>query len=290
MPELTYTHVDAFSKRSYSGNSLPVIFGCDNLDAAQMLQITQELRHFEAIFLGAPDSDKHVTARVFDLQDELPFAGHPLLGAAAVLHNWSNSTNEKLWQFNLIEKSVSVTTNRVDNGHFAVMDQGKAALFGEIDRSDQLSMAQAFGLSESELDPTLPTAVISTGLKYLILPVVSGTLSKAKIQFDLTDLLESLGAEFAVLLDDAASEIRHWNNDGIVEDVATGSAAGTIGAYLLCHKRVKSGESFVLRQGQFLKRESVMHVQPEGDLSESVSVKVGGNVTLVGRGTLEVLP
>ena len=78
---LAYVHVDVFSHTPYSGNSLPVFLDASDLSTEQMPRITQEMRHFEAIFLAPTDHDHTVRARVFDLFEELPFAGHPLIGA-----------------------------------------------------------------------------------------------------------------------------------------------------------------------------------------------------------------
>ncbi len=99
-----------------------------------------------------------------------------------------------------------------------------------------------------------------------------------------------MGAQYGVLLDESAHEIRHWNNDGIVEDVATGSAAGTIGAYRLKHGLARGGDAFILNQGRFAGRPSTLRVQPEGTRECVDRVKVGGDVAFVGRGTLEARP
>src|SRR2546426_5844066 len=132
--------------------------------------------------------------------------------------------------------------------------------------------------------------VVSTGLRYLIVPVKAGVLERARIPSDITGLLRSVNAQFAVLLDEAALELRHWNNDGIIEDVATGSAAGTIGAYRMRHGLVRGGETFMLNQGRFTGRPSTLRVQGEGKPDAVRTVKVGGDVAFVGRGMLEVLP
>jgi predicted PhzF superfamily epimerase YddE/YHI9 len=102
--------------------------------------------------------------------------------------------------------------------------------------------------------------------------------------------VHGFGADFAVMLDEAALEVRHWNNDGIIEDVATGSAAGTIGAYRLRHGLTRSGETFLLNQGRFTGRPSVLRVQPEGTREAVTSVKVGGDVAFIGQGVLSGLP
>ena len=72
------------------------------------------------------------------------------------------------------------------------------------------------------------------GLRYLIVPVRAGALARARIASPrFGDVLRGLGAQFAYVLDAAAVEGRHWNNDGVLEDVATGSAAGCVAGYLL---------------------------------------------------------
>jgi trans-2,3-dihydro-3-hydroxyanthranilate isomerase len=87
-------------------------------------------------------------------------------------------------------------------------------------------IAEAFGLTAAALHPVLRPAVVSTGLRYLIVPVTSAdVLGRARIVHpDLDGLLPALGADFAYLLAPDELEGRHWNNDGIVEDVATGGA------------------------------------------------------------------
>jgi len=287
MSELHYSHVDVFAPRAYAGNSLPVFCEAQNLDSRQMLAITQELRHFEAIFLTEGDAAHHHRARVFDLFEELPFAGHPIIGAAAALHARAGGDTKRTWTFDLVEKSVTVTTERTDAGYFSLLDQGPATFLGEVDLRNPI--AAAFALSADDLDPRLPLAVVSTGLRYLIVPVRPDVLARATIRNDITALLHEVGAQFAVLFD-AALEVRHWNNDGIIEDIATGSAAGTIGAYRLRYCGGNDGEAFILNQGRFAGRPSQLVVEPHGTPDSVHSVKVGGEVAIVGRGQLEILP
>jgi trans-2,3-dihydro-3-hydroxyanthranilate isomerase len=285
---LEYRHVDVFSPRPYSGNSLPVFADVRGLTAEQMLRITQELRHFEAIFVEPTADPGTVRARVFDLFEELPFAGHPVIGAAAVLHEASGRPGCCTWTVELPDKKVSVLTERTATGFFGLLDQGAPEILGSPQDSEWV--APAFGLAQSDLHRDLPLEVISTGLRYLIVPVVPGALGRARIGRDVTAPLKAVNAQFAVLLDESALEIRHWNNDGIIEDVATGSAAGTIGAYRLRHGLAAAGKTFILNQGRFTGRPSALRVQPEGTAHKAENVKVGGDVALVGRGMLEVLP
>ncbi|MFD1537270.1 PhzF family phenazine biosynthesis protein [Nonomuraea guangzhouensis] len=269
---LTYHHVDVFADRPYTGNSLAVFVDPPPLDARQMLAITQELRHFETVFVWGGRR-----IRIFDLFEELPFAGHPVLGAAAVLHELSGQAE---WAFELAAGTVRVTTS----GRTAVMDQQGARFVRDAVPAE--GVAAALGLAPGDLDGRLPLQVVSTGLPYLIVPVAGDALARARISrpdFDL--FLQQRAAQFAYLLDADRLEGRHWNNDGVIEDVATASAAGCIGAYLLRNGRVAAGQEFALAQGRFVGRPSRILVTPHED-----RVTVGGTVAMVGTGTLRELP
>ena len=253
---LEYFHVDVFSRTPYGGNSLPVFPDASGLNAEQMLRLTQELRHFEAIFLEPTHQANRVRARVFDLFEELPFAGHPVIGAAATLHALSGRAEPQTWQIELPGKVVSVTTEKTEAGYTGWLDQGMPDFLGMVTQRDLF--AGAFDLHPDDLHPHFPLEVVSTGLRYLILPLRAGSLERARIRTDLTELLRGVNAQFAILFDEAALEIRHWNNDGRIEDVATGSAAGTIGAYCLKHGLVRGNERFILHQGRFTGRPSTL--------------------------------
>ena len=285
---LEFRHVDVFTSRPFSGNSLPVFVDAHGLSAHQMLRITQELRHFEAIFLERTPDSETVSARVFDLFEELPFAGHPVIGAAAVLHESAGARHRCVWNVNLPGRKVTIATERTATGYFGLLEQGAPDIIGSL--RDHTWIGPAFSLEPADLHPELPPEVISTGLRYLIVPVIPGALERARIGRDISAQLKAVNAQFAVLLDETAVEVRHWNNDGVIEDVATGSAAGTIGAYRLRHGLARSGETFVLHQGRFTGRPSTLRVRPEGTARKVENVSVGGDVAMVGRGTLEVRP
>lgn len=282
--------VDVFSEHAYQGNSLAVFPDAGELDAAQMLRVTQELRHFESVFLSGWAGGRTVHVRVFDLNEELPFAGHPILGAAAVLHDLAGAASSTRWRLALPDRTVDVTTESRRAGVVsALLDQG-APVFGEVlDRGAAGTVAAAFGLTVEDLVLDLPPQVVSTGLAYLIVPVRQG-LDRVRIRHDLTLLLAEYSADFAYVLDVAAVEGRHWNNDGVMEDIATGSAAGPVGAYLVRHGVRAAGSEFVLRQGRFVGRPSEIRVLPIGHGDTVTRVVVGGEVSFVGRGQLDVLP
>jgi trans-2,3-dihydro-3-hydroxyanthranilate isomerase len=292
-----YHHVDVFAPRPYCGNSLAVFPDSARLTGTQMDRITKELRHFESIFLTPTDSDHVYQARVFDLIEELDFAGHPVIGAACVLHALRGTEQDEQWSVRLKARSVGVRTERRGPARYAAtLDQGAPVFLGTPDDSRRAELASWFSLDVLHLDPDLAPEVVSTGLRYLVLPVLPDALPRARIALPGLDArLSALGAQFAYLLatttrDATVLEGRHWNNDGVVEDVATGSGAGCVAAYLRRRDRLGDGEAATLRQGRFVGRPSEMTIRAHGHGAGIRSVEVGGEVVLVGEGRLNLLP
>lgn len=288
MPNLEFSLVDVFSEGPFSGNSVPVFFDAPDLSATQMQIITRELRHFEAVFIQRQPGTRRVSARIFDLIEELPFAGHPIIGAAAALTARNDENVAQNWTFELISKTVTVEVEASRHGYFGWLDQGEPEFFGNV--YDRHLIAGAYSLDLEDLDSTLPIEVISTGLRYMVIPVRAEAIARARIHNDVTAVLATYNAQFAVLLDESNVEIRHWNNDGIIEDIATGSAAGVIGAYRLKQLRASGGKVFELKQGRFTGRPSRLHVLPVGTSAACKSVLVGGHVSPTGNGSLVTVP
>lgn len=280
-----YIHCDVFSPTPYSGNSLAVFLDRGDLSTKQMLAITQELRHFESIFLHQ-DGDC-ISIWVFDLLEELPFAGHPIIGAACTLQRLSGDKGSRRWTFELKSgRTVEVVTHQEDGVYRGCLDQGSPDFLGQIPARKRRVFAEAFNLTINHI-ADLPMEVISTGLKYLVLPIRDGLSGARIVNPDLEDLLSEVGAEFAYLFDVDRFEGRHWNNDGIVEDVATGSAAGVVGAYALKHGLVAGGQTFTLKQGHFMGRPSEIKVTAFRASNGVSRVEVAGAVAFVGRGEVE---
>ncbi|MEU7837925.1 PhzF family phenazine biosynthesis protein [Nonomuraea sp. NPDC049129] len=288
-----YHHVDVFSDRPFTGNSLAVFVDPPPLGESQMARLTQELRHFETIFVRTTDAPDVVHARVFDLMGELDFAGHPVLGAAAVLHERAGVAygEERNWSFALGARNVDVTTRGDTAGQVsALLDQGRPELLPST--APRGPVAAALGLTAADLDDTLPPEVISTGLRYLVVPVRDAdVLARARITHpDFEGFLGGYGAQYVYVLDAGAVEGRHWNNDGVLEDVATGSAAGCVAAYLMRHGRARDGQELSLAQGRFTGRPSRIAITAYGTPDVVERVTVGGGVSMVATGALRALP
>jgi len=277
-----YFQVDVFAPRPFTGNGLGVFPEAAALSADQMQVLTQELRQFECIFLAAKEDA--VRARIFTVDEELPFAGHPVLGAGAVLHHLAGPQAERRSTLELSAgRRLDVRSTRLDDGFRVEMDQGVAS-FGPA--FEDGAVLAALGLQRENVEPGLSLQVVSTGLPYLIIPLAGG-LDRARIQHpDFEALLATHGAKFVYLLDVRRREGRTWDNRGAVEDVATGSAAGPAAAYLVTHGREPRGDWLLLSQGRYAGRPSTLEVR----VAPSGEVTVRGSVFLVSEGRWARLP
>ncbi|WP_425328361.1 PhzF family phenazine biosynthesis protein [Pseudomonas nitroreducens] len=276
-----YWQLDVFADQPLTGNGLAVFPDARGIPAQTLLALTQELRQFESIFLFPSATLDTYSARIFTVDEELPFAGHPVLGAAALLHHLHQRGEEEHWTLELPAKAVKVATRRRGTGFHAEMNQGAADFGTVLDDEARRWFAEAFSLNAADL-ADYPAAVVSTGLPYLLLPVRSGALDRARQRTDLSAELAKRNAAFVFLLDVDNREGRTWDGAGIIEDVATGSAAGPVAAYLVELGKARRGELFHLSQGRFVGRPSRLDVQ----VGQDDEVRVGGDVQLLARAEL----
>lgn len=124
--DLRYRHVDVFSRRALQGNGLVVVLDAEHLPAAVMQDVTREVRQFETAFLAGVDlPGRSARLRIFTQDEELDFAGHPVLGAAAVLHTLLPAPDaEESWTVAVAQRTVQARTRRADRWVDAAMDQG----------------------------------------------------------------------------------------------------------------------------------------------------------------------
>jgi PhzF family phenazine biosynthesis protein len=215
-----------------------------------------------------------------------------VIGAAAVLHHqYGGDKARGRWTLEVASGALAVETERRGPDTFhAVLPDMQAHFLSELSDVSRAQVASWFSLAVGDLDSRLPLEVVSTGLRYLIVPLRNGALARARISHgELGVALAEIGAEYAYLVDVDAKEGRHWNNDGVVEDAATGSAAGCVAAYLHRHGQLGDDEHTELRQGRFIGRPSRISISARS-ADSGVRVTVGGEVVLVGSGRLDVLP
>jgi PhzF family phenazine biosynthesis protein len=282
---LEFRHVDVFTDVPFTGNGLIVLFGgTAGIGAGSLISVTTEMRQFELILADCQPETGRVSARIFTAEEELPFAGHPVIGAAAALHERHHGGElARSWIFVIAGREIAVRSRRTAGYFEAAMNQGQPALGPPLGDQDAAGFAGALGLGRHDLH-RLPMRVVSTGLPYLIVPV-SGGLDRARIVVgDFEERLATVGAKFVYVFDPDQREGRSWDNAGAVEDVATGSAAGPAAAFLMACGLAAADKEIVISQGRFLRRPSVIAVTPDrrGDLW------VGGPVAPVARGVVDL--
>lgn len=277
---MQYFHADVFCKQPMTGNGLTVFIAKAFPQPHVMQRMAQEFRQFETIFL-VQSGQNVFDARIFTVEEELDFAGHPILGAAAVVRQECTGAAADI-VFNLGSRQVSVACTQQGDAYHCCMDQGPAAFMPSLEPECYPQFLQPLNLSPSQVSDQYPLQVVSTGLPYLLVPVTAG-LELARIRTaNYESQLAQIGAKFAYVFDVNTVEGRTWDNAGGVEDVATGSAAGPVGAYLYKHGRFAAHEGITLRQGRFVGRDSEIHIRkaPTGNML------VSGDVRILVRGSL----
>lgn len=281
---MLYFHADVFCKQPMTGNGLTVFIAKAFPQPDVMQRMAQEFRQFETIFL-VQRGQNIFDARIFTVEEELDFAGHPILGAAAVVRQECMGTDGGI-VFNLSSKQVSVSCTQQGNTFHSCMDQGQAEFVRSLEPELYPQFLEPLNLNQYHVSVQHPLQVVSTGLPYLLVPVTSGLEQACIRTADYENQLAQIGAKFVYVFDINAVEGRTWDNAGQVEDVATGSAAGPVGAYMYKHGRFAAHEGITLRQGHFVGRDSEIHIRktPTGNML------VSGEVRILVRGLLVQMP
>jgi trans-2,3-dihydro-3-hydroxyanthranilate isomerase len=289
---LPFVQLDVFTSRRLEGNSVAVFTDGRGLSDEEMQALAREMNLSETTFVLPRESsierERGVRVRIFTVQEELPFAGHPTLGTAFALRG---ETGAKEIALELNVGKVPVRFEETGLAVFGEMTQVDPVFGMQHDRE---TVARATGLSVEDFDPALPIETVSTGLAYTIAPLKSLTVIQ-KLRIDLSrasEYLEKTGGKFLYFVaretvDPAArlhARMLFYNG----EDPATGSAAGCAAAWMVAHGVAKTDERVLIEQGIEMRRPSRIFVRAarENDSGDNriVNVRVGGNAIEVMRG------
>lgn len=285
MPEYRHTLIDVFAERPLEGNLLAVIEDADGIADETMATLARRFKLSETSFIQTATSPTATYRhRIFIMEGEIPFAGHPSLGTAAV---WAYRRG--LSRADVVQETISgeqrIQVELDGRSGRATIWQNPAQFGEEVDAEPVLA---ALGLPEGARHPSLPARVMSTGLPTLVMPV-SGVRHLADIRMDgpamsaATTLADgSRPLTVYVVAEAAPGEWRARSFGADLaggEDPATGSAAGPFGAYL---KEYTGLRKLRIRQGVEMRCPSVLLV----DTTDGVVVS--GGVHIVGEGTLMV--
>jgi trans-2,3-dihydro-3-hydroxyanthranilate isomerase len=282
-----YTLLDVFTSTPLEGNALAVVHDADELDEPTMLAVARETRLSETTFVQrAHVAGADYRNRIFTVERELPFAGHPSLGTAVAIaraeHDGVPKAVRYVQQTGAGLQPIDVRLADAHTAH-ASMLQEPAEHGAELPRSE---VVKAIGLTPEHADRTLPPQLVGTGLTQLIVPLRDlDALARARPDWIAVErLLAAHGATvlYAAVCDPPASSARTraFVSAAVGEDPATGSAAGPLCAYLAART---GADELTIEQGLEMGRPSRIEAAMEGDRP-----RVGGDVVVVGDGTLHL--
>ena len=307
MPEqrlLKFYQADVFTEDPFGGNPVAVFPDAHGLSDYQLQQIAREMNLSETVFVLPPtDQAAVVRLRIFTPTQEIPFAGHPVLGTFYVLAQLgliaaTDGVTRVMQECNIGLFPVELHAREGQISH-VVMTQPKPEFLGPVDEmEDVYKIAAALGLPKYAItDMKWPIEVVSTGLPVLIVPVRTLTAVRS-IQPNasaIMDICSRFGANgimvFTTVTVEPSATVHarmFAPSIGILEDPATGSASGALGAYLVQKGVVDVAPTtdIVVEQGYEIERPSQILVRVESDDDIIKTVKVGGQCVMVVEGTL----
>jgi len=285
------TQWDVFTSKPLEGNSLAVFFDAGGLSDDEMQAIAREMNLSETTFILPRDPEIErecgVRVRIFTVQEELPFAGHPTLGTAFALHADSGAK----------EVSLDLNVGKVPVHFEETPGQPAFAEMTQVDpvfgiQHDREAVARATGLRADDFDPSLPIETVSTGVPFTVAPLKSlATIQKLRVDLlGAGAYLERTGGKFLYFVtretvDPAArlhARMLFYNG----EDPATGSAAGCAAAWIVAHSVAEPDHRVLIEQGIEMQRPSRIFVRASRHGNRIVNVRVGGNAVEIMRGEI----
>jgi trans-2,3-dihydro-3-hydroxyanthranilate isomerase len=287
---LPFTQFDVFTSRALEGNPLAVFPDGRSLSDDEMQAIAKEMNLSETTYIlprdAATEQERGIRVRIFTVQEELPFAGHPTLGTAFALHGKSGAAEIKL---ELNVGTIPVTfEEKPGQPAFGEMRQNDP-VFGQI--HDVKKVAEATGIPLDDIATDLPIQTVSTGVPFTILPL-RGLKQIQRLQINqsrASNLTASDGKFFFCVCRETVDPTARLHARMLFyngEDPATGSASGCAAAWMVQHGVAKSDERVLIEQGIEMNRPSKIFVRASRSNDRVVNVRVGGNVVEVLRGEL----
>jgi len=292
-----FIQLDVFTKTPLTGNPLAVFTDARGLTDQQMQALSREMNLSETTFVlprePQVEAQEGKRVRIFTVEEELPFAGHPTLGTALYLHSTAASgTDEIVLDLNVGKIGVRFSSesnhrsNRVAGDVFGEMRQ-RDPEFGPTLPPDKVASV----LGSEEIAAEWPSQIVSTGLPFAIVPI-RDSKALANLKPDLVKagaLLEGTGARFCYFISPERQgrlEVRARMFFYGGEDPATGSAAGCAVSWMVRHGAAKSDEQILIYQGVEARRPSEIFVRATRDGEKVTNVRVGGYAVEVLRGTV----
>lgn len=283
---------DVFTDVAYAGNPLAIAIDPPALTTSQMQQVAGELNLSETVFL-TPRPDGSWSARIFTPTVELPFAGHPTVGAALALADAGRVDGGTV----VLHEAVGPVTVDIAAGVATLTTPSAPA---PVESADPGDVVAAIGLELADLHPELGPRAWSAGVPFTVVAVRDvDTLGRAAVDLarwgEVVALSDAPDLYVVTPLDGVRGE--RWRARmfgpavGLVEDPATGAAAAALCGYLAGHAgEARLDDGWTVEQGVEMGRPSAIRVQPVRRGAELVAVRVGGRAVRIGAGELLVPP
>ncbi len=300
MRRIPYTQLDVFTTTPFGGNQLAVFFDADSLNASEMQAIAREMNFSESTFVLSPSDPARALCRVriFTPGGELPFAGHPVIGTSVALAQAGRLTPENAPATLELGVGPLVVEPVFMNGDlsFVWMSQ-PVPTFTPWD-GDRAALLAALGLDGAALRNDLPIERGSAGVPFIYVPLRDlDALGQAAPGAGLSAALAAEEPHTGVYLfvapdppdDQAPVRSRMFAPGmGIVEDAATGSAAGPMGVYLARRDMLATGANgrgaLTIVQGVEMGRRSEITVELQFGAGAVIHVRVAGAAVVVATG------
>lgn len=301
MKKARFVRVDVFASKPFGGNPLAVFPEAEDLTSEEMQLLAKEMNLSETTFVvpATKGSGADFRVRIFVPDMEIPYAGHPTLGTFFVLAKEGRIKLKEPLTTVMMEVKAGVMPveiySKAGRIERVVTVQNKP-VFGPV-FDDVGVVADALSLSKSDFDPQrMPIQLVSTGLPWLIAPVrtrkaVEGASGNVAAFAEAIKPLPKGVVDIYVTCLDPVEKGSTTHSRGfslvskaIVEDPATGSASGCLGAYLVQKGLVPVSKkvSIVNEQGYEIGRASKISIEVgTGQKGDVESVRVGGSVVLM---------
>jgi len=284
-----YVLLDVFTYNALEGNQLAVVTDARGLSDAEMQAIANETNLSETTFILPREQnverERGVRVRIFTVQEELPFAGHPTLGTAWYLQQ-QRDVNVVELELNVGKIPVSFSINA--EGLLAGEMRQRDPEFGQTYRAEEV--AQATGVPLNVFDTALPIQTVSTGTAFTIVALKSlAAMRELRVdQKSASAFAKAHDSRFFYFVSretetpgaNLHARMQFYNG----EDPATGSAAGCCTAWAVQHGVLASEEQGLIEQGLEMGRPSFIYIRGRKTASGVTDVRVGGGVVEIARG------
>jgi len=260
--------LDVFTTTRFQGNPLAVITDGDGLSNDQMLAIAREMNLSETVFVQKPTDDRALARlRIFTTKEELKLAGHPVIGTWFLLAELGVVPAQEGGVHIMQQTGAGILPVEIrfkDGRPQRVTMTQKEASFKPA-KINKKHLAAALGLAPKDLAPGLEPEFVSTGIFNLMVPL-RNRAALSKIQMNMVELAKLFGKQGALAYCFAlgsgnsafARGMMPWE---LYEDAATGSAAGSLGAYLVKYGKLGAGLTLNISQGVEMGRPSQIEVE-----------------------------